>query len=102
MGKTLKQYAFLMGLGAVIAITLAEMWRRRVHDDSYMNYLPPIPEASNREASDASSGGRVRGASGRLWSPVAASARADLARLRRVRAGAPPPGASPSAPPAIS
>ena len=37
----LKLYVVVMGIGAVLGVTVAEIWRRRMRDDSYLNYLPP-------------------------------------------------------------
>ena len=95
----LKMYAVIMGVGAAIGITVAEMWRRKVRDDSYLNYLPPPRESELGPADGDRSGGRMRGAANRLWMPLAASARKDLTRRRRIRAGAPRPGAGAPASP---
>jgi hypothetical protein len=96
MGKKLKLYAVLMAYGAVLGITVAEIWRRKVHHDSYLNYLPPPSEREASPADNARSDGRMRGAANRLWSPVTASANEHLTRLRRVRTGAPRPTAGAS------
>jgi hypothetical protein len=90
-----KRYAILMCIGAAIGITLAEMWRRMVYHDSYANYLPPAPPLESTPiATEPPPEGRVRRGAMRLVSPLAASARADLARVRRVRVGAPAPRAA--------
>jgi hypothetical protein len=94
----LKLYAVIMGIGAAIGITVAEMWRRKVRDDSYLNYLPPPRESELGPADGDRSGGRMRGAANRLWMPLASSAKRDLTRLRRIRAGAPKPSAGAPAP----
>jgi hypothetical protein len=95
----LKLYAVVMGIGAVLGVTVAEIWRRRMRDDSYLNYLPPPRDREGAATDSDRSGGRMRGAANRVWSPVAASARSDWARLRRIRAGAPRPGIGAPAPP---
>ena len=89
----LKLYAVMIGVGAAIGITVAEMWRRKVRDDSYLNYLPPPRESELAPADGDRSGGRMRGAANRLLTPLAASANRDFTRLRRFRAGAPSPSA---------
>jgi hypothetical protein len=94
----LKLYAVIMGVGAAIGIIVAEIWRHKVRDDSYLNYPPP-PRGSELGAADGDrSGGWMRGAANRLWMPLAASAKRDLARLRRSRAGAPRPSVGARAP----
>jgi hypothetical protein len=99
MGK-LKPYAVTLCVGAAAGVTIAETWRRKVHHDSYLNYLPPpVRDGETAIADEARSGGRLRGAADRLWLPVAASAKKDWMRTRRVRAGAPRPRAG-DAPPA--
>ena len=90
MGK-LKRYAVVLGIGAVLGITIAETWRRKVLHDSYANYLPPPPAEREGATADGPSPASVRGAAKRLWFPVAASAREELMRIRRIRAGAPRP-----------
>jgi hypothetical protein len=95
----LKLYAVVMGIGAVLGVTVAEIWRRRMRDDSYLNYLPPPRDREGAATDSDRSGGRMRVAANRVWSPVAASARSDWARLRRIRAGAPRPGIGAPAPP---
>jgi hypothetical protein len=87
----LKLYAVIMGVGAAIGITVAEMWRRKVRHDSYLNYLPPPRESESEPTVGGRSGGRMRGAANRMWMPVATSAKRDLTRLRRIRVGAPRP-----------
>jgi hypothetical protein len=99
MGKKLKLYAALMGYGAVLGITVAEIWRRKVHHDSYLNYLPPPREREAPPADKERSDGRMRGAANRLWSPVTASANEQLTRLRRIRTGAPRSTAGAPVPP---
>jgi hypothetical protein len=99
MSDNLKAYALMMGLGAVIGITIAEGWRRAVHHDSYADYLPPVAEREAESAETNRPEGRMRAAANRLWSPVAATAGRDLTRLRRVRAGAPKPTVDATAPP---
>jgi hypothetical protein len=94
----LKLYAAIMGIGAAIGITVAEMWRRKVRDDSYLNYLPSPREGEFGSADGDRSGGRVREAANRLWMPLASSAKRDLTRVRRIRAGAPKPSAGAPAP----
>jgi hypothetical protein len=94
----LKLYAAIMGVGAAIGITVAEMWRRNVRHDSYLNYLPPPREGESELAVGGRSGGRMRGAANRLWMPVATSAKRDLTRFRRIRVGAPRPNAGAPAP----
>jgi hypothetical protein len=92
--RRLKVYAVVMGIGAVLGIAVAEMWRRRMLHDSYTNYLPPpLHEDEEAPAPEAPSGGRVRGAATRVWRPVAASTRTEVIRIRRIRAGAPRPAA---------
>jgi hypothetical protein len=87
MLDNLKMFLFVLGLGALIGVAIAEGWRRAVHHDSYANYLPAGGESEDVVPSDADhANGRVRGAANRLWSPVAASAKRDWARLRRVPA----------------
>jgi hypothetical protein len=89
--RKLKLYAVILGIGAILGIALAETWRRKMLHDSYTNYLPPPPEEEVAPAPDARPGGRVRGVAKGVWRPVAASARADVIRVRRIRAGAPRP-----------
>jgi hypothetical protein len=92
--RKLKVYAVFLGIGAVLGIALAETWRRRVLHDSYANYLPPpLPHDESAPAPEPASAGRVRGAASRVWRPVAASARVDVIRVRRIRAHAPRPTA---------
>lgn len=84
----LKLYAVLMGIGAVLGITVAEIWRRKVRNDSYLNYLPPPVDRDATPTPKHPAGGRMREAANRVWSPIAASANADLARARRrIRTG---------------
>jgi hypothetical protein len=98
--RKLKVYAVILGIGAVLGIAIAETWRRRMLHDSYANYLPPqLPRGDSAPAPEPRSSGRVRGAASRVWRPVAASARVDVIRVRRIRAGAPRPRAHPSVPP---
>jgi len=99
MGNKLKLYATLMGVGAVMGITVAELWRRNVHHDSYLDYLPPTLESKGPPADGERSGGRMHGATSRLWSPVAASANEQVTRLRRIRSGAARPAAGTPVPP---
>jgi hypothetical protein len=94
----LKLYAVILGVGAAIGITVAEMWRRKVRHDSYLNYLPQPRESESEPADGDRLGGRMRGAANRLWMPVATSAKRDLTHLRRIRVGAPRPCAGAPAP----
>jgi hypothetical protein len=98
----LKLYAVVMGIGAVIGITVAEIWRRKMRHDSYLNYLPPPRDRDGAPTDSDRSGGRMREVANRVWSPVAASAKSDWARLRRIRAGAPRPSIGAPAPPRSS
>lgn len=94
----LKPYAVVMGIGAVIGIMVAEIWRRKMRDDSYLNYLPPPRDGAS--ADKDRSGGRVRAAANRVWSPLAASAKRDWTRLQqRVSPWTPRPSISAPAPP---
>jgi hypothetical protein len=98
MGK-LKFYAVVMGIGAVLGITVAEIWRRKVRHDSYLSYLPPPGDRDATPTPDHHARGRMRQAANRVWSPVADSATTDWARVRRrlrtgpfgTRIGAPVP-----------
>ena len=95
----LKLYAVVMGIGAVIGITAAEIWRRKMRHDSYLNYLPPPRDRDGSSTDSDRSGGRMCKVANRLLSPVAASAKSDWAGLRRIRAGAPRPSiGAPAAP----
>ena len=82
----LKLYTVVMGIGAAIGITVAEIWRRKMRHDSYLNYLPPPRDRDGASTDSDPSGGRMRQVANRVWSPVAASAKSDWARLRRIRA----------------
>jgi hypothetical protein len=94
----LKLYAVVMGIGAVIGITVAEIWRRKVRDDSYLNYLPPPRDGAPTDRDHSS--GRVRAAANRVWSPLASSAKSDWARLQqRISPWAPRPSIRAPAPP---
>jgi hypothetical protein len=98
MGEV-KLYAILVGVGAAAGIALAEVWRRKVHHDSYLNYLPPVPEREIASENGAPPTGRVRAAVNRVWLPVAESARRERFQMRRIRVGAPKPqAASPDRP----
>jgi hypothetical protein len=88
--RKLKVYGVVLGIGAVLGIAVAEMWRRTMLHDSYANYLPPPLEEVAR-APEARPGGRVRGVARGAWQPMAASARTQVIRIRRIRLGAPPP-----------
>lgn len=89
--KGLKRDLTLVGIGAVLGVVVAETWRRKLCGDSYLDLLPPIEDRAASPVEGEGSKGRIRGAADRLWSPVSASAQRDLAHLRRIRAGAPPP-----------
>jgi hypothetical protein len=89
--RKLKVYGVVLGIGAVLGIAVAEMWRRTMLHDSYANYLPPPPEQAVTPAPEAHPGGRLRGAAKGAWQPMAASARTQVIRIRRIRLGAPPP-----------
>lgn len=91
---TLKAYAIVMGAGVLIGITIAEGWRRAALHDSYANYLPPDTEGGDQARDVTPPRGPARRAVNRLWSPVEASARRDLARLQRRRSGAPSPSST--------
>jgi len=98
----LKRYVIVLAIGAALGIAGAEMWRRKVLHDSYVNYLPPPLEGEDGNGTAATDGaaaaGHVRSAANRLWSPVSASARLDMSRVRRIRAHAPrPTGSQPGA-----
>ena len=103
--SSLKNYEAAMVVGAVVALAVAEIARRKMHRDSYLDYLRPAP-AGSPESSRVAEGTvprrPVRGAADRAWGAVAASARDDYSWLRRVRAGAPRPGAAPPPPDAPS
>jgi hypothetical protein len=98
MGK-LKRFAIVLAIGAALGIAGAEVWRRTVLHDSYVNYLPPPLESEDGNGTAGADGapatGHVRRAANRLWSPVSASARLDLSRVRRIRAHAPRPASVP-------
>jgi hypothetical protein len=97
---TLKRYAVVMGIGAALGITVAEIWRRKMRNDSYLNYLPPPRDDDAQTDSDRPGGGRVRAAANRVWSALAGSAKSDWARLQqRVSPWAPRPSISAPAPP---
>jgi hypothetical protein len=89
--RKLKVYAVVLGIGAILGIAVAETWRRKMLHDSYTNYLPPPLEEEVAPAPGARPGGRVRGVAKGAWRPVAASARTQVIRIRRIRLGAPPP-----------
>jgi hypothetical protein len=88
-GDSLKKYGVAMVAGAVTALTLAELARRKMGRESYLANLRPAPVEESSPDPEPPSHGPTRQAAGRAWSAVAASARADHARLRRIRARAP-------------
>ena len=94
----MKKYFVIMGIGAVLGIMAAEMWRRAMLGDSYANYLPPA--TADAQQPTRSSSQPLRRATQRLWAPVAAYVGENRATVRRIRTGAPRP--SPSAAPLIA
>jgi hypothetical protein len=76
-----------MAAGVLIGITIAEGWRRAALHDSYANYLPAAATDGDM-APDETPPRTARRAVNRLWSPIAASAKRDLARLRHSRSDA--------------
>jgi hypothetical protein len=94
--NNLTVYAIVLGAGVIVGITLAEGWRRAALHDSYTNYLPDAGEGEDAAPDMTPASGPTHRAAGRLWSPIAASAKRDLARLRRRRTGAPKPTSEPT------
>ncbi len=81
--SALKRYGLAMGVGATIALLLAEWWRRRMYRESY---LPPVREAEQPTTDEPRPAtARVRTLAALLQEPIVASGRLTLSTLDGIR-----------------